>query len=63
MDSSTKNLKKCDSTKQKDMNSGTMVAMEQGKNNENKGNDIIKYNIVLNNKIKLFYLIIKHYYY
>lgn len=26
------------------MNSGTMVAMEQGKNNENKGNDIIKYN-------------------
>ena len=42
MDSSTKNLKKCDSTKPKDMNSGTMVAMEQGKNNENKGNDIIK---------------------
>ena len=45
------------------MNSGTMVAMEQGKNNENKDNDIITYNIVLNNKIKLFYLIIKHYYY
>lgn len=44
------------------MNSGTMVAMEQGKNNENKGNDIIKYNIVLN-KIKLFYFIIKYYYY
>lgn len=45
------------------MNSGTMVAMEQGKNNDNKGNDITKYNIVLNNKIKLFYLIIKYYYY
>lgn len=49
MESLTKNLKKCDSTKQKGMNSGTMVAMEQGKNNENKHNYIIKLKKVLNN--------------
>lgn len=29
-------------TKQRDMKSGTMFAMEQDKNKENKGNDIIK---------------------